>query len=450
MSAADEPLSISASALDAAGPMHAAALTAPSQKVDYSYWQRRILTSTIIGYALYYFVRKNLTVAMPAMEASGISKVELGTFLTMHGLLYGLSKFSNGILGDRVNARWLMPLGLVICGVINIFLGFSATVLSFGVLWAVNGWFQGLGYPPCARLMTHWFSPKVFATKMGTWNTSHTIGTGVVAVLCGYLLLYSDNDWRLCFFVPGLIAIVGALWLGLTLRDTPESLGLPPIEGTTSLQHDTEPVLSALQRLVFANTHIWLLSIANFFVYAVRYGLLDWAPTFLKQARGIDITHGSWFVAGYEACGLFGMLLGGWITDRVFGGRPARACFFYMILCTGSLLLFWLLPNQSWQTSFALLCSAGFFIYGPQSMIGTAAANLATKRAAAAAVGLTGLFGYASTTLSGVGIGALAQHYGWDAAFLLFFACGVIGTLLFACCWQAKAHGYHEEAVTVV
>src|SRR5207245_388730 len=151
-------------------------------------------------------------------------------------------------------------------------------------------------------------------------------------------------------------------------------------------------------------------------------------------ARGIDITNASWFVAGYEGFGLIGMLVGGWVTDRVFGGRPARACVFYMMFCTCSLLLFWWLPNQSWFTSAALLCTAGFFIYGPQSLVGTAAAKLATKRAAASAVGLTGLLGYSSTALSGVGIGALVQHYGWDAGFFLFFACGLVGTLLFAIC----------------
>jgi sugar phosphate permease len=139
------------------------------------------------------------------------------------------------------------------------------------------------------------------------------------------------------------------------------------------------------------------------------------------------------------------MLAGGWLTDRVFGGRPGRTCLFYMILCTISLLLFWWLPNQWWLTSAALLCMTGFFVYGPQSLIGTAAANLATNRAAASAVGLTGLFGYLSTSVSGVGIGALVDHYGWDAAFLAFFVCGLVGTLLFACCWNAKAHGYGEQ-----
>jgi OPA family glycerol-3-phosphate transporter-like MFS transporter/OPA family sugar phosphate sensor protein UhpC-like MFS transporter len=99
------------------------------------------------------------------------------------------------------------------------------------------------------------------------------------------------------------------------------------------------------------------------------------------------------------------------------------------------------------MTSGALLCLAGFFIYGPQSFICTAAANLATKRAAAAAVGLTGLFGYLSTVLSGYGIGALVQHHGWDAGFLVFLICSVAGMALFAICWPAKAHGYEVKSV---
>jgi len=115
-----------------------------------------------------------------------------------------------------------------------------------------------------------------------------------------------------------------------------------------------------------------------------------------------------------------------------------------MTLCSITLLLFWRLPNQTPVTSCVLLCMAGFFVYGPQSLIGAAAANLATKRAAAAAVGLTGFFGYLSTVVSGVGIGALVDHNGWDAGFLVFPVCGLVGTLLFACAWKAKAHGYTE------
>ena len=140
------------------------------------------------------------------------------------------------------------------------------------------------------------------------------------------------------------------------------------------------------------------------------------------------------------------MLCGGWITDRVFGGRAARACFFYMVGCTGALFCFGSCRNQTWISSTILLCLAGFFIYGPQSLIGTAAAKLATKRAAAAAIGLTSVFGYLSTAVSGVGIGALVDRYGWDAGFLVFVVCSVVGVLLFVLCWPAKADGYVDSS----
>jgi phosphoglycerate transporter family protein len=412
------------------------------QAAAYAFWQRRILISTIVGYALYYFVRKNLSVAMPVMETElGISKRDLGTFLTAHGLLYGVSKFVNGMLGDRLNARWFMTFGLVVCALINIQFGLSSSILAFGLLWAANGWFQGIGFPPCARLMTHWFPPRRFASSMAVWNTSHSLGAVGVIVLCGYL---APIDWRLCFFVPAAIVLIGAVWLVIRLRDTPESLGLPPVESTDRAGCEIELPTESMARLAFANPYIWLLSFANFFVYIVRYGILDWGPTFLKQARGIELTNAAWLVAAFEVSGMFGMLLAGWITDRVFGGRAARAALVYMALCTVALVFFWMLPDQAWYTSGGLLCLAGFFIYGPQSLVGTAAANLATKRAAATAVGLTGLFGYASTIVTGVGIGWLVDKHGWDAGFMVYMISGMAGMLLFACCWTARAHGYAD------
>lgn len=415
------------------------------QSRSFKYWQWRILFSALVGYALFYFVRKNISVAAPVMYGKlGFTKSDFGLFLTLHGLTYGVAKFLNGIVGDRVNARWFLVAGLVICASINIAFGLSTSMLVMGILWTANGWFQGMGFPPCARLMTHWFSPKEFATKMAIWNSSHSIGAGLIFILCGYL---APIDWRLAFFVPAGIVLFGAACLAFSLRDTPESLGFPPVEGTADHQHDAEPLRSTLRRLVFSNPYIWLLSLANFFVYAVRYGILDWGPTFLKEDRGINLSNATWIVAAYEGAGLLGMLCGGWTTDHVFGGRAARACFFYMIGCTASLLLFWGIPNQTWISSTILLCLAGFFIYGPQSLIGTATANLATKRAAAAAIGLTSVFGYLSTTLSGWGIGKIVDRSGWDAGFMTFVICSAIGVLIFAFCWRAKADGYGETLV---
>jgi OPA family glycerol-3-phosphate transporter-like MFS transporter/OPA family sugar phosphate sensor protein UhpC-like MFS transporter len=407
-------------------------------RVAYRYWQRRLLLSTIVGYALFYFVRKNLSVAMPAMEHDlHITKTQLGMFLTAHGLIYGFARFGNGLLADRFSARLLMPLGLALCAVMNFMFGLSSAVLTFGIIWMFNGWFQGMGFPPCARLMTHWYPPKVLATKMAIWNSSHSVGASLVVVLCGYLV---QRDWRLCFQVPAAMAMVGAIALVFLLRDTPESMGLPPVEGTENVS-----AKDGFWRLVFCNRYIWLLSFANFFVYIVRYGILDWGPTFLKQARHVDIAKASWMVAAFEVSGILGMLSSGWLTDRFFGGRGSRACLVYMGLCMGALILFWQLPDVSLPVSALLLCTAGFFIYGPQALIGIASANLATKRAAASAAGLTGIFGYFSTVISGYGVGWLVQHRGWDSGFLMFVVSALLGTMMFALCWPAKADGYDND-----
>ena len=109
-----------------------------------------------------------------------------------------------------------------------------------------------------------------------------------------------------------------------------------------------------------------------------------------------------------------------------------------------SLWLFWNFGGESKLNNTLLLSVAGFFIYGPQCLVGIAAANLATKQAAASSVGLTGLFGYASTVVSGWGLGKLVDNYGWDAGFKLLFIVAGIGTVIFALGWQAKAHGYAE------
>lgn len=424
---------------------------------EYRRWQRRVLFSSIVGYATFYFVRKNLSVAMPALEHSlGIQKTQLGLFLTLHGLLYGVSKFANGFLGDRANARVLMVTGLAMSAILNVLFGFSSTVVALGIIWTLNGWFQGMGFPPCARLMANWFSPKELATKFSLWNMSHPIGGGLIVIICGYLV---GINWRLCFIIPAALALICSAYLWFMLPDTPPSVGLPEVAGTKypaaadSAGSETKTMTKAESNAefrafviehVFRNKYIWIVSLANFFVYIIRYAVLDWGPTLLTESKHIKIAHAGWMVGGFEFCGLFGAVIGGWLTDKYFGGRAVRVCLVYMLLAGVSVFLFWRIPGQSELATATLLGSAGFFIYGPQCLLAVTAANLATKKAAATAIGLTSIFGYASTVLSGWGLGALVQHYGWNVAFAGLIIVAAIGSLLFALAWHARADGYRH------
>lgn len=438
----------------------------------FKYWQTRTILATMVGYALFYFVRKNFSLAMPGMEADlGITKIGLGIFLTLNGLIYGLSRFLNGFLADRRNARYFMAIGLALCALANFAFGFGENVSTFivgqaadmgtaldfsrvlilfmGVMWVLNGWLQGMGFPPCARLLTHWIPPKELATKMSVWNTSHSIGAGLVVILCGYIMgNFGQGAWRYCFWIPSGIAFAGSIGLFLTLRDTPTSVGLPEIKGTeTALDKgkNSAEAKAFIRKKVFCNPIIWTLAIANFFVYIVRFSVLDWGPTLLSQSKNVSLEHAGWLVAMFEISGILGMLFSGWATDKFMGGRAHRTCVFCMAGAALFIFLFWQLPVGAplWLT-FAFLCAAGFCIYGPQALIGIAAANQATKKAAATANGFTGLFGYMSTIVSGVGLGALAQHCGWGYAYIAMIGIALAGMLVFLLIWRAKADGYDE------
>lgn len=446
-------------------PPAAAPVSGEEMPKTYSYWRWRQLYSTFVGYAIFYFVRKNLSCAFPLMEKElGIGKAQLGGFLTLHGIIYGVSKFVNGMLGDRSNARAFMAFGLFASALVNIAFGWSSTVFLLGVLWVLNGWFQGMGFPPCARILSHWFAPKERGVKWAWWNTSHQVGGALILILGGWL--GQHYGWRSIFWGPAIIALLTSLFLWNRLRDTPQSLGLPDVEVFTgdapsSAKQPHTPITSdepqpvgsivtpdvvleesthetsfwtTLRERVFTNPYIWFICFANFFVYVVRYVYFDWWPTFLQQDRHFSPSQAGQITALFEIAGLVGSLAAGYISDRFLGGKRNPVCLIYLAATAISILLYWKLPPGGALQESILLSAVGFFIYGPQFLVGVMVADIASKEAAASAIGLTGFFGYLSGIASGWGLGMLVDQYGWNASFQMTLGCTVAAFLFFALC----------------
>ena len=141
-------------------------------KNKYRHWRIRMMYGMLVGYGTFYFLRKNFSMAMPVMlEETGYTKTEFGLILMICSLLYGVGKFLNGMLADRANPRYFMALGLFGSAVMNIFFGLSGSLTFFGVFWIINHWFQAMGWPPCARMLTHWYGPRELGTMWGVWNS---------------------------------------------------------------------------------------------------------------------------------------------------------------------------------------------------------------------------------------------------------------------------------------
>ena len=252
-------------------------------------WQMRIIIVTMIGYALFYFVRKNFSLAMPGLTAEyGISNKSFGWIIFFSSLVYGFSRFINGYLVDRVKGKIVMALGLLLCAFANFAFGFGTDlsvwvtgvkngpqmvemlILFMGVTIVLNQYFQGMGYPPCARILPHWIHPSELATKMSIWNCSHSIGAALAVVVCGYImgtlgvnmsanaevvkqitdnllgtgmdagdaakqaLLFASHvgAWKWCFWIPACLAVAGSILLFATLKDEPKDVSLPDLPGT--------------------------------------------------------------------------------------------------------------------------------------------------------------------------------------------------------------------------
>ncbi len=439
--------------------------------------QWRMLFATMIGYTLFYFMRKNFSFAMPGLQQDcGISKSMLGNFLFWGGIVYGISKFVNGIVGDRVKPRRMLCFGLAACVLVNVAFGFAPQIASlfgydatgaaeaakplvwtFGLLLVLNQFFQGTGFPPCAKLIAFWIPPKELATKMSVWNTSHSVGGGLVAKICGVVMALgvagSANQgvgmWRWCFWSMAALGLAGLVVMILWLPGTPGEEGLPDLPGTEVTGNGERETGSgereSVMRMVFLNPVIWMLGLINFTINAVRALVADWGPTMLQEAKGFDPSETGTIIMLFEFAGIGGMLFAGWATDRFFGGRAPRLCVFLMAVTAAFLAAFWFLPAG--VAGAAALCLGGFCLYGPQALTGVTATNIATKGFAGTAIGFISLFSYMGVSVAGKVCGSLAQcSGGWRLPLLVMVATAALGAVFFAFLWRTRADAYEVRA----
>lgn len=417
-------------------------------KKEYKYWRLRTFYGMYIGYAAYYLTRKSFACAMPDMLQAGYDKIQLGVLLSISAIVYGASKFFSGVLSDKSNPRYFMGLGLIFTGVFNILFGFSSSLLLFSLFWGMNALFQGWGWPPCGKLLTHWYSHSERGRWWSTWNTSHNLG-GIGIPYIAAVILANFANWRYVMYAPGIITILIGLFVINRLRDTPQSLGLPPVEkfrndyiSKSAGDVEQEENLTAKQILfqyVLKNKYIWILAIAYMFIYIVRGAMDSWATVFLVEHKGYASTTANKILCFFEAGGFLGSLAAGWSSDFFCKGMrgPINALFSILILVPAILL--WQSKGLNIALDSVLIFSLGFFIFGPQMMIGMAAAEVSHRQAVGTATGFAGNFSYLGMALAGLPLGLLLKNFGWDTYFIVMIVAVCLASLLLFPLWGLKA-----------
>ena len=444
----------------------------PKEKIDkvYKSMRFRVFMGAFLGYAAYYLVRKNLSLAAPGMIEEGIvDKAGVGIAMSAVSIAYAFSKFIMGSISDRSDARKFLVVGLILSALTMIGVG----LIPFGANQAFNvtlififmllvGWRSGMGWPPCGRVMAYWFSQNERSFKMSLWNTSHTLGSGSLGLLMTFGLfifgiLGIEQACRAAFIVPASVALLLAIFCWWALRDTPQSCGLPPIDeyrndfsGVKAKKGEEEkiPFKTLFVEYIFKNKWIWMIALANAFVYMVRYGVGDWAPVYLQEMNIMTAKESNLAFALHNYAGITGTIICGWISSKFFKGRCAPPNIIFMGAVLLGTVVYWQAGNlaalmatdpaaiSALTKTFVYfgLILIGFCIYGPVALVSVQALNLVPKNAVGTAAGFVGLSGYAfgSAVLANILMGFVAEHAGWNTTFILLSAASVMAMLLCA------------------
>lgn len=408
----------------------------------YAQWRMRIFLSMFFGYIVFYTCRKNISVALPAIqEALGYNAVELGLLGSSLYFSYAAGKFINGIIADNTNAKKILPSALFISALVNILFVLCAQFVPadkisiFGLppvsillwllafFWGVNGWFQSMGFPPIAKNLSYWFANKERGIKWSLWSSSHEIGTYISVVLSGFLI--TRYGWESVFYVPAVFAMIFCFFFYKNLQDKPASIGLPDIEKykdpdyvepqVENNEEDRSTYAEIFKKYIIKNPTVWLLAIAYIFVYVVRYGSIDWLVMYQVDMKHYTIAEAAKRLSFLPLVGVLGTIGAGFVSDKFFRGKRAPVNIICLILLAISIYLFKI--NTCPIMDYVYISAIGVFTCGPQVLIGgLSAVESSSKKVASAVTGFCGMFGYIGAILSGVGTGFIIQKFSWNSA----------------------------------
>lgn len=464
-----------------APPAHKPQLPAEKVKKTYTAMRWKVFIGIYLGYAAYYLVRKNLSFAGADMMAQGyLDTSGVGDAMAGLPIAYAVSKFLMGGLSDRSDARKFMTIGLIISAMVMIIAGFIpypknsgvTTMILFG-LTCLTGWFSGMGWPPCGRVMSQWFSTNERSFKMSVWNTAHNIGSSGLAWLAtiggGSLIVAlgygAEDTWRESFIVPALAALAVAILCWIFIRDTPESCGLPSIDkyrndfsGAKAKKGEEEkiPFKTLFIDYILKNKMLWLIGFANVLVYLVRNGISDWLPIYLQEEHDITKEISKNLYAYHMLAAIPGTLIAGWLSSKFFQGRCAPVNVICMVVVAIGAFIYWqaeplaaMMGVEYITMVTAALVITGFAVYGPVAMISIQAIAIVPKNAAGTAAGFMGLLGYliGDAFLSKIAFGRIVDSgdNGWELTFIGFFIASIIAALICTISWGKEKRMFEER-----
>ncbi len=167
---------------------------------------------------------------------------------------------------------------------------------------------------------------------------------------------------------------------------------------------------------------------------------------YLTEYHHYDLVSANFAVSLFEVGGFIGSLVAGWGSDKLFGGNRGPINLIFSIGIFLSVAALWLMPMTDLVFQSLGFFTIGFFVFGPQLLIGMAAAECSHKDSAGAATGFVGLFAYTGAALGGYPFAIILKNYHWTGLFITISVCAVMIGLLLLPFLQAQFPRQREQS----
>jgi sugar phosphate permease len=380
---------------------------------------------TWVSYATYYMGRKGLSVAKAPIAAS-LGKETLVGVDTVYLAAYAVGQYVNGFLGDRVGARKLVSIGMLVSALACFAFGASSLSIAFLLAFAVNGFAQSTGWPGNVKAMAEWTTAENRGRVMGIWATCYQVG-GIVATWVATRML-AKYGWRGAFWGPAIaIAIVGIVVL-LVVKPGPGAGQSATTEKTVDFEQEAQR--KADRKRVLTSPTIWCYGGSYFGMKLIRYSILFWLPFYLTTALHYSPTQAGDMSISFEVGGVIGTIGMGFLSDWKRNIPRSVLASIWLVLLAVAIFLYARLGATDLFMNVLLMGLVGALLFGPDSLIsGAAAQDAGGKYAAATAAGLVNGIGSIGAILQEYVTRGVSQRYGWDKLFYVFVGLALFSAL---------------------
>ena len=415
----------------------------------YERWRWQVFCITWLTYASFFLTRKGFAIAKIKMAEPGVFGLTSRQMSWIDGAqltAYAAGYFFWGVCGDRHGPRKIISLGMLGSALAAIAMGASSTLRMLVLFAAVQGFCQSSAWASLSKNLGNFFSHRERGMVMGLFCTNYAFGGFAGGVYAGYFgnLL----GWRYAFFIPAItLLVVLALFLWLQ-RNRPEDVGLPPIEQyhgeakavlnkQTGASDETERSWKLI-RDVLKSPMVLLLSAAYFFMKLTRYAVLLWAPKYLSEQLGTNMTASAGLGGLFELAGVVSVVIAGIVSDKLLGSRRNPITVVCLILTAALLYSLDKLSHTRWALGGCLFW-AGFLLFPPDALVsGIAAVDFGTKKGASTASGLINGCGSIGAVIGGTLPGFLqSEHWSWNAIFTMLARSLLLAAMILLPKWNA-------------